>query len=396
MEDGHLRGVLCADRSGARPFTERDEELLQGASEQMLRAIQSERVFAAVERAKYEHERFFAALARLNRALTAEDVYTTTFEATREISDFDFAAITLFDRVTKRHTVVSAVGEAPKGLAGLSFGDNAGLAAMVVKNKHFLPAGGEIRDKDALVFTKKIRLDGMESLLVLPLMSRDEAVGSFAVAAKRARAFGKDKREMLTVIASHVAVKLSNAQLYGRMEEMATTDGLTGLVNHRTFQERFSEMLARAERTGGKQALLLTDIDHFKKVNDTYGHPTGDVVLRGVAQVVRDCVRKVDLAARYGGEEFAIVLEGTDAVGARQLAERIRAEVEKQQFPSSKGAFGCTLSLGIAVYPDDGRDAKTLIANSDQALYHAKHNGRNRAVAFPEVQSANVKLKAVK
>ncbi|HEX4462792.1 MAG TPA: diguanylate cyclase, partial [Polyangia bacterium] len=396
MEDGHLRGVLCADRSGDRPFTERDELLLQGASEQMLRAIQSERVFAAVERAKYEHERFFAALARLNRALTAEDVYTTTFEATREISDFDFAAITLFDRVSKRHTVVSAVGEAPKGLAGLSFGDNAGLAAMVVKNKHFLPAGGEIRDKDALVFTKKIRLDGMESLLVLPLMSRDEAVGSFAVAAKRARAFGKDKREMLTVIASHVAVKLSNAQLYGRMEEMATTDGLTGLVNHRTFQERFSEMLARAERTGGKQALLLTDIDHFKKVNDTYGHPTGDVVLRGVAQVVRDCVRKIDLAARYGGEEFAIVLEGTDAVGARQLAERIRAEVEKQQFPSSKGAFGCTLSLGIAVYPDDGRDAKTLIANSDQALYHAKHNGRNRAVAFPEVHGGSTKLKAVK
>jgi two-component system cell cycle response regulator len=396
MEDGHLRGVLCADRSGDRPFTERDELLLQGASEQMLRAIQSERVFAAVERAKYEHERFFAALARLNRALTAEDVYTTTFEATREISDFDFAAITLFDRATKRHTVVSAVGEAPKGLAGLSFGDNAGLAAMVVKNKHFLPAGGEIRDKDALVFTKKIRLDGMESLLVLPLMSRDEAVGSFAVAAKRARAFGKDKREMLTVIASHVAVKLSNAQLYGRMEEMATTDGLTGLVNHRTFQERFAEMLARAERTGGKQALLLTDIDHFKKVNDTYGHPTGDVVLRGVAQVVRDCVRKIDLAARYGGEEFAIVLEGTDAVGARQLAERIRAEVEKQQFQSSKGPFGCTLSLGIAVYPDDGRDSKTLIANADQALYHAKHNGRNRAVAFPELQSAAVKLKAVK
>ena len=127
------------------------------------------------------------------------------------------------------------------------------------------------------------------------------------------------------------------------MEEMATTDGLTGLVNHRTFQERFSDMLARAERTGGRHALLLTDIDHFKKVNDTYGHPTGDVVLRGVAAVVRDCVRKIDLAARYGGEEFAIVLEGTDRAGARQLAERIRAEVQKQVFPSEKGNFGCTL-----------------------------------------------------
>jgi diguanylate cyclase (GGDEF)-like protein len=406
MEDGHLRGVLCADRSGhrdgaARAFSDTDEQILVAAAEQMLRAIQSERVFAAVERSKYEHERFFAALARLNRALTADEVSTTTFEATREICEFDFAAITLFDRQSRRHTVVSAVGDAPKGLAGLSFVDNAGIASMVVKNKHFLPAGGEVRDKDAPVFTKKVRLEGMESLLVLPLMSRDEAVGSFTVAAKRQRAFGKDKREMLTVIASHVAVKLTNAQLYGRMEEMATTDGLTGLVNHRTFQERFVEMLARAERSSGRQALLLTDIDHFKKVNDTYGHPTGDVVLRGVAQVVRECVRKIDLAARYGGEEFAIVLEGTDLAGARQLAERIRTEVQKQVFPApqekegGKEPFSCTLSLGIAVYPDDGRDGKTLIAHADQALYHAKHNGRNRAVAWPEV-GASVKLKAVK
>jgi len=396
MEDGHLRGVLCVDRGGDRPFNDREELIVQNAAEQMLRGIQSERVFAAVERAKYEHERFFAALARLNKALTAEDVYSTTFEATREICDFDLAAITLFDKSSKRHTVVSAVGEAPKGLAGLSFGDNAGIASMVVKNKHFLPAGGEIRDKDALVFTKKVRLEGMESLLVLPLISRDEAVGSFAVAARRPRAFGKDKREMLTVIASHVGVKLSNAQLFGRMEEMATTDGLTGLVNHRTFQERFAEMLARAERGGAKHTLLLTDIDHFKKVNDTYGHPTGDVVLRGVAAVVRDCVRKIDLAARYGGEEFAIVLEGTDLAGARQLAERIRTEVQKQVFPSDKGSFGCTLSLGIAVYPDDGKDGKTLIDHADQSLYSAKHGGRNRAVAWHDLNSGAVKLKAVK
>jgi diguanylate cyclase (GGDEF)-like protein len=392
FEDGHLRGVLCADRFG-RPFGEQDEALLSGAAAQMLRAIRSERVFAAVERSKYEHERFFAALARLNRALGVDAVCATTFEAAREICDFDLAVVTLFDRATRRHSVVAATGEVPKGLLGLSFADNAGIASMVVKNKHFLPAGGELRDKDALVYTRKVRLAGMESLLCLPLISADEAIGSFAVAARRARAFGKDKREMLGVIANHVAVSLANAQLYGRMEQMATTDGLTGLVNHRTFQERTVEMLARAERTDGRQAILLTDIDHFKKVNDTHGHPIGDVVLRGVAQVVSSCVRKIDLAARYGGEEFAIVLEGTDREGARQLAERIRTEVERQTFQSGAGPFSVTLSLGIAVYPDDGRDPKTLIANADQALYYAKRNGRNRAVAFTDL--AGAKLKAV-
>ena len=205
---------------------------------------------------------------------------------------------------------------------------------------------------------------------------------------------------MLSVLANHVAVSLGNARLYGRMEEMATTDGLTGLVNHRTFQERFAEMLARAERTSGQHALLLTDIDHFKKVNDTYGHPVGDAVLRGVAQVVQSCVRKIDLAARYGGEEFGVVLEGTDQKGALMLAERIRGEVQKQVFQSDKGSFSVTLSLGIAVYPDDARDKADLINLADQSLYFAKHNGRNRAVAWPEAAASappdRRKLKAVK
>jgi two-component system, cell cycle response regulator len=223
---------------------------------------------------------------------------------------------------------------------------------------------------------------------------KDEVIGTFTVAAQRPAAFPTDKREMLGVIANQVAISMQNARMYEIVEEQATTDGLTGLSNHRTFQERFSAMLGRAERRGFAVSLLLTDIDHFKKVNDTYGHPIGDVVLRGVAQVVRDCVRKIDLAARYGGEEFAIVLEGTDLAGARMLAERIRAEVQKQVFASDKGPFGCTLSLGIAVYPDDGRDGKMIIANADQALYNAKHNGRNRAVAFPEL--AGTRLKAVK
>ncbi len=398
LEDGHLRGVLCADRITApdgqsRPFNERDEALLVGATEQLLRAIRSERVFSAVERSKYEHERFFAALSELNRALTADQVHATAFQAVGEFVEFDFAAITLFDKLARRHNVLATSGEVPKGLAGLSFAENAGLASMVVKNKHFLPAAGELRDKEALVWGRKVRLANIESLLILPLIVADEAVGTFAVAARRARAFGKDKREMLSVLANHVAVSLANARMYGRMEEMATTDGLTGLVNHRSFQERFSEMLARAERTSGKQAFLLTDIDHFKKVNDTYGHPIGDAVLRGVAQVVQNCVRKVDVAARYGGEEFGIILEGTDHQGARQLAERIRAEVQKQVFQSDKGSFSVTLSLGISVYPDDARDKAGMVSLADQALYFAKHNGRNRAVSWPEAAAATPQAK---
>jgi diguanylate cyclase (GGDEF)-like protein len=190
---------------------------------------------------------------------------------------------------------------------------------------------------------------------------------------------------MLGVIANQVASSLENAKMYKQMETMATTDGLTGLLNHRTFQERLSDLLSRAERHGLKLAIILTDIDHFKKVNDTYGHPVGDQVIKRVAKVLESSVRKIDIAARYGGEELAVVLEGADAAGALQLAERIRQDVAKQVMQSEKGPFSVTLSLGIAACPEDGTDKKQLIERADQALYMAKHSGRNRAFTYAQM-----------
>jgi diguanylate cyclase (GGDEF)-like protein len=209
-------------------------------------------------------------------------------------------------------------------------------------------------------------------------------VGTFTVAARRPGAFPGDRREMLGVIANQMAISLQNGRMYQALEEQATTDGLTGLVNHRTFQERFSAMLGRADRHKFKVSLILTDIDHFKKVNDTYGHPTGDQVLKRVASLLKASARKIDIVARYGGEEFALVLEATGRDGARQLAERIRAEVGQQTFQSGKGPFKATLSLGVATYPDDAREKAEIISRADQALYAAKHGGRNRTVCAGE------------
>src|SRR6185312_4445516 len=219
-----------------------------------------------------------------------------------------------------------------------------------------------------------------------PLIVKDQVIGTFTVAAQRPGAFPNDRREMLGVIANQVAISMQNARMYEALEEQATTDGLTGLVNHRTFQERFSTMLGRAERHELSVSLLLTDIDHFKKVNDTYGHPTGDEVLRRVAAILKASARKIDIVARYGGEEFAIVLEGTDRQGAFQLAERIRQEVEQQSFASQQGAFQATLSIGVASYPDDARDKADIIGRADQSLYAAKHGGRNRTVCFADLE----------
>jgi diguanylate cyclase (GGDEF)-like protein len=394
LEGGHLRGILAADRDAAFGETERD--LLADASGQVLRVVQAEQVFRAVERAKYEHERFYQATAMLGRALTPEQVMETAFDACAAICDYDVGAIALYDKERARHKVSALRERAPglvdaKQLAGLEFRDNAGLASMVVKNRHYLPAGGEPREVSAPIYTRKVKIEDAKSLLVLPLLAADEPVGTLTLVARADKRFGKDVREMLAVIANQVAVSLENGFLYRKMETMATTDGLTGLTNHRTFQQRFADMLERAARHNHRVAVLLCDVDHFKKVNDNYGHPIGDEVLRRVARVLQEVPRKIDIPARYGGEEFAVLLDNVDVAQAKQVAERIRIEISRVVVESDKGPLSVTESIGVAAFPDDGRDRATLIERADLALYHAKHTGRNRVVTWAEAQAEKTK-----
>jgi diguanylate cyclase (GGDEF)-like protein len=396
IEHGHLRGILAADREA--PFSEADRDLLADASAQMLRVVQSEQVFRAVERAKYEHERFYQATAMLGRALTPEQVIETAFDAAAAIVEYDAAAIALYDKAKSRHRIaavrVRAGGEGlidPAQLTNLEFKDNAGLASMVVKNRHYLPAGGEPREVSAPIYTRKVKIEDARSLLVLPLLAADEPVGTLTLVARAEKRFGKDVREMLAVIANQVAIALENGFLYRKMETMATTDGLTGLTNHRTFQQRFADLLERAARHGHRVALLLCDVDHFKKVNDTYGHPVGDEVLRRVARVLQEVPRKIDIPARYGGEEFAVLLDNVDVAQAKQVAERIRIEISRVVVESEKGPLSVTESIGVAAFPDDGKDRATLIERADLALYHAKHTGRNRVVTWAEAQAEKAK-----
>jgi two-component system, cell cycle response regulator len=385
VEGRAARGVLVGDRAGERPFDDASLALMASAADQVVRVVQSERVFQAVERSKDEHERFYRASAELNRALTLDEVYTAAITGARGVCEFDLAAIATYDARRGSHTIRCVVGELAEKLLGSTHKDPSSIASMAAKNKLALPAGGEWRERDVPVFSHPMRIKDHESLLVLPLLVKDEVIGTFTVAAKRAGAFPSDRREMLGVIANQVAISMQNARMYEVVEEQATTDGLTGLVNHRTFQERFTAMLGRADRRTFAVSLLLTDIDHFKKVNDTYGHPTGDEVLRRVAVILKASARKIDIVARYGGEEFAIVLEGTDRAGALQLAERIRQEVAQQSFASPQGAFQVTLSIGVACYPDDARDKAEIISRADQSLYAAKHGGRNRTVCYADI-----------
>ncbi len=382
-----LRGILCADRIGDRPFSDDEQRILERAAGHILRVVEHERVFSAVERGKYEQEQFYRASELLNSALTLDDVYEKTFAAMRAIAGYDLAVLTAVSGGKHRVLAVDARADeaepelweqAATRLRGLEFDDPASLVAMATKNRHYMPAGGELSDPDAVVWTARTRLRQAKSLLVLPLVRGDDVVGALTLASGRPQLFGAQMREMLRVIGHQVGVSLQNAQMYQQMEERATTDGLTGLTNHRAFQERLAQLHALSERTGGKYAIILTDIDRFKSINDTYGHPVGDQVLKRVASVFAGRARKVDIVARYGGEEFVLVLPDTDGVGAESFANRLREEVAELAMTSEHGGFNVTISMGIAEYPRDGRERLDLIERADQALYWCKEHGRNR------------------
>ena len=397
-EGAHFRGVLFADRLDDRPFTEAEEEALTQSSREVLRAIQFERLFADVEREKRRQGCFFSASRALLSARSLDEVLTSALETTRGLIEFEFGAVTLFDASQKQHQIVRVLGEGHE-YEGHAFADNLGLAAMVVKNRHYLPAYGELRDPSAMIFDSKVKLKPYESLLILPLIrpkrkkeegapdtrEPQEVLGSVAFGVRRRQVFSAEVRDMLEVVASQIAQSLENARLYDDLHRQATIDGLTGLLNRRHLTLKLEEAIARAERHKKKLALIFTDVDHFKKVNDTYGHSSGDEVLRGVSKSFRDLIRKVDFVGRYGGEEFCVVLEETDTDGAFLMAERLREEVKKLSFPSEKGPFSVAISLGIAIYPADASNKEELMEHADQALYFAKRNGRDQARLYADV-----------
>jgi diguanylate cyclase (GGDEF)-like protein len=387
IEYKEVRGVLCADRNTEHPFSAEEKEIIKKACQYILKIIENERIFIQLERSKSDQRKLYQASQMLSSALSEDRVFELSFKSARMIVDYDFAAITLFDPVKNQHQIFRADGKEKKRFEGLTFKDNSSLASMVVKTKHYLPYEGKFNPKKQVVYTKKAQLKSMESLLILPLLVRGSSIGSLTLASLKRGVFGPETRQILQTFANLVAVFVMNAKMYQKLEELARTDPLTQLYNHRVFQEELDKKLKRTERLKKKLSLILTDIDHFKNINDTYGHPVGDNVLSSVARIFSLRIREIDLCARYGGEEFAIIMEETDSNGAYTLAERLRRDISKEKYNTLTEEFSVTISLGIATYPTDAKTKKELIQKADQALYWAKRNGRNQTVVYQKINS---------
>ena len=285
----------------------------------------------------------------------------------------------------------------------------------VLKEARALMITNPARKKQNVV-TRSVEGDRRISVICVPLLAKNKTRGVIYVRSGRARrGFRKDDLLFVNTLSQPAALAIENTLLHEknrrsgealekaqdrletkvnertrelmdanrRLSELSITDGLTGLFNHRHFMRVLEAEYKRAIRYKRSLALLLLDIDHFKNVNDTYGHPCGDLVLKDLAALLKGCLRSADVAARYGGDEIAVILPETNRAKASEVAEKLRRQLEKSSFEWDGNSFSITCSIGVASVPETNIDCwNELLSSADKSLYRAKGKGRNHVIAF--------------
>jgi len=313
-------------------------------------------------------------------SLDLDEVLENILHSSMVVMDMPAGSIALYDADT----------------AQLELHAHAGLSEKFVKHDRWrVESGGLTREilergelfvvndtEDAEFFNNPLAVnEGIRSLIAAPLKIQRRTIGILYLDDFAPREFATDKLELLSILTSFAVMSIDHARLHERTQQLACTDGLTGLYNHRQFKKVFTEEVARAIRYEKPLSIILFDVDDFKKFNDTYGHPNGDVVLQEMAHMLRELLRDCDSVFRYGGEEFVALLPETALQEAIKVAERIRifVETESPRFLTKiTKTHGVTVSVGVAALYDDGQDTGSLLKSVDDLMYRAKHEGKNK------------------
>jgi diguanylate cyclase (GGDEF)-like protein len=221
--------------------------------------------------------------------------------------------------------------------------------------------------------------------LCIPMMAQSEMLGIFHLCRDEGT-FSDAVKQLAVTVAEHIALALATLRLQETLRHQAIRDSLTGLYNRRYMEESLGREMGRAIRRASSLSIIMLDLDHFKRFNDTYGHAAGDAVLRELGAFLKSHIRSEDIACRYGGEEFALIILDADLNSARRIAEHMREAAHHLNVWSHGQSLGnVTLSLGIAVFPEDGTTADEIIRAADAALYQAKAQGRDRVVISQDI-----------
>lgn len=291
----------------------------------------------------------------------------------------DYSAVALLDP-DDRLILRAAWGQATKRVIGMELeqGDKSQTGYTILREEPVL-----VQDYSQLTgfsVPPLVSQYKISSGLSVPMLSRGKVIGAMLAHSKTPRHFNQENIPILSLIANQTAITIDKIRLHEETRQLAFTDELTSLYNRRHFIKLAEREVDRAIRYKHSLAFIMFDLDRFKQVNDSYGHPAGDQVLKTVASLVRQELRDIDLLGRYGGEEFVILLPETGRKGARALAERLRKRIAQTQINIAQEKISITISLGVSILSPDCNNLANLIEASDKALYSAKETGRNKTI----------------
>jgi len=318
--------------------------------------------------------------AIMTSSLDVHQIYDSFIQELRKVVDVDLATIALVEgEELNLLAMTSEIGSAWQTGDRLTL---KGTATEWVVN-HKVPLVESNLTEESRFWTGKYHLkQGVQSMVFLPLIVGGKAIGSLCVASRHPNAYSQSQVQLLSQLASRIAMAIENARLYAQAEQRARIDELTGLWNRRHLMERIQIEIGRHSRYGGTFSLIILDLDSFKAFNDTYGHIAGDKLLKQLGTVLKGAIRDADEAFRYGGDEFAVLLPQTSIKDAREVAERVRRRIASE---IKTGQTPTTASLGLASWPVDGIAINEVINAADKALYYAKQSGGDQSQAVLEI-----------
>jgi diguanylate cyclase (GGDEF)-like protein len=409
---GAVSAVLVADQVEIQAFTGPEPEILDSFGALAADAVVHTRAAVGREAEGLEFHAVYKVSEKLAQAFEPVTLWETFLRHVHELVEFSGAAFVMTDERQTHYRVIAVQGWAPEFQGRVVSLEERTWTAWMLRGREeslLVEALDEAKEKMPILLLDE-DVKGVESLLVVPLKiglgedeesppqesgdparriaSRAKIIGAWVLTG-RSGAFDATARRVLGLFANQGAATLYHIRLQEKEKSHAARDGLTGLYNRRAFDERLREIGAACDRlVNGSFALMLLDLDHFKKLNDSYGHPAGDAALRNAAGALQKLIRSGDVAARYGGEEFAVIMPNAEESGALKTADRIRRAIEKDQVVFEAARIQVTASIGVACWPRHGKELKDLVAAADRALYAAKQAGRNRVVGASSLPAA--------
>jgi diguanylate cyclase (GGDEF)-like protein len=372
-------GVINVESRKLDAFGQSDEHLMMTFADQLVTAIQKVRLFQSEQRHAYEAETLREAGAIVAATLSQEETIQRILAQLKRVLPYDSASVQLL-RDGHMEIVGGDGWPDPSAVVGMRFpipGPNPNTVVVQTGKPYIL--------NDAPNFFDAFR-EGphshIRSFLGVPLIVGKQVIGMLAIDSTRANFFTEDHTRLISAFADQVALAMQNAKLFSDVQNLAHTDSLTGLNNRHYFTELAQREFERARRHRRPLAAIMLDIDHFKNVNDTYGHSTGDQVLREVSARCKTIVRDIDVLGRYGGEEFASLVLETDVNGGQIVAERLRQTVANPPIETDQGPLEVTISVGISILDQECENLDELLRRADQALYMAKQAGRNQVAVW--------------